>query len=45
MTELKPPHITGATDKEKLEQVIRYLFRLTNELNLALRQLEQQERR
>lgn len=43
MTELKPPHITGATDRERLEQVIRYLFRLTNELNQMLRLLQKQE--
>jgi hypothetical protein len=44
LTELKPPHITGNTEKERLEQVIRYLFQLTKELNLALRQLEQERR-
>lgn len=38
---LRLPNITGATVGERLEQVVRYLFSLVNDLNFALGQREQ----
>lgn len=37
---LRLPSITGATVGERLEQVVRYLFSLVNDLNFALGQTE-----
>ena len=34
-----PPHITGRTTEEKLQQVIRYLWQLTEELNMELERI------
>lgn len=40
---LRLPSITGATVGERLEQVVRYLFSLVNDLNFALGQGEQEK--
>lgn len=40
---LRLPSITGATVGERLEQVVRYLFSLVNDLNFALGQREQEK--
>lgn len=40
---LRLPNITGATVGERLEQVVRYLFSLVNDLNFALGQREQEK--
>jgi hypothetical protein len=31
---IAPPHITGKTTEEKLQQVIRYLWSLAEQLNM-----------
>ena len=31
---LEPPHITGKTTDEKLQQVIKYLWQLVEQLNM-----------
>ena len=31
---LEPPHITGKTTEEKLQQVIKYLWQLVEQLNV-----------
>lgn len=36
MIQLEPPHITGTNTHEQLQQVIRYLHRLTEQLNMEL---------
>ena len=40
MIDIRYPHITGKTDKEKIEQMHRYLVYLVDQLNYALPQLE-----
>lgn len=35
----EPPHITGATTVEQLRQINRYLWNLTEQLNMELDQL------
>lgn len=40
---LRLPNITGDTVGERLEQVVRYLFSLVNDLNFALGQREQEK--
>lgn len=30
--DIRPPHITGSTTEEKVEQLIAYLYRLAREL-------------
>ena len=40
---LRLPNITGATVGERLEQVVRYLFSLVNDLNFALGQRGQEK--
>lgn len=40
---LRLPNITGGTVGERLEQVVRYLFSLVNDLNFALGQREQEK--
>lgn len=42
MIDIRYPHITGKTDKEKIEQMHRYLIYLTDQLNYALQMLETQ---
>ena len=36
MMKIDPPHITGSNTSEQLQQVIRYLHRLTEQLNMEL---------
>ena len=36
MIKIEPPHITGGNTQEQLQQVIRYLHRLTEQLNMEL---------
>jgi len=36
MIKIDPPHIPGANTHEQLQQVIRYLHRLTEQLNMEL---------
>ena len=36
MIQLEPPHITGTNTHEQLQQVIRYLHRLTEQLNMEI---------
>ena len=44
MIKIDPPHITGSNTYEQLQQVIRYLHRLTEQLNIELNaHLEQRE--
>jgi hypothetical protein len=40
MIDIRYPNITGKTDKEKIEQLHRYLIYLADLLNYALPQLE-----
>lgn len=40
MINLKPPHITGATEAEQLAQISSYLRGLVQELNWALSSLD-----
>lgn len=40
MIDIRYPNITGKTDKEKIEQLHRYLIYLADQLNYALPQLE-----
>lgn len=35
----EPPHITGATTEAQLRQINRYLWNLTEQLNMELDQL------
>ena len=37
----EPPHITGSTTQEQLQQVIRYLWRLAEQLNMEQSQKEE----
>lgn len=39
MIKIDPPHITGTNTYEQLQQVVRYLYRLTEQLNMELNQL------
>lgn len=44
MIKIDPPHIPGANTYEQLQQVIRYLHRLAEQLNIELNaHLEQRE--
>ncbi len=44
MIKIDPPRITGGSTSEQLQQVIRYLYRLTEQLNMELNaHLEQRE--
>lgn len=36
MIKIEPPHITGTNTYEQLQQVIRYLHRLTEQLNMEV---------
>lgn len=36
MIKIDPPHITGSNTSEQLQQVIRYLRRLAEQLNMEL---------
>ena len=36
MIKIEPPHITGSNTYEQLQQVIRYLQRLSEQLNIEL---------
>lgn len=36
MIKIEPPHITGSNSYEQLQQVIRYLHRLTEQLNMEV---------
>lgn len=36
MIKIEPPHITGTNTYEQLQQVIRYLQRLTQQLNMEV---------
>ena len=36
MIKIDPPHITGTNTYEQLQQVIRYLYRLAEQLNIEL---------
>lgn len=40
MIDIRYPNITGKTDKEKIEQLHRYLIYLTDQLNYTMHQLE-----
>lgn len=37
---IDPPSVTGETTREQLQQVIRYLYRLAEQLNMAFEELE-----
>lgn len=39
---IDPPHITGANTQEQLRQVIRYLWSLTEQLNMELDRVQAQ---
>lgn len=44
MIKIDPPHITGSNTYEQLQQVIRYLHMLTEQLNMELNaELEQRK--
>lgn len=36
MIKIEPPHITGGDHKEQLQQIQRYLCRLTDQLNVEI---------
>ena len=36
MIKIEPPHITGTNTYEQLQQVIRYLYRLAEQLNMEV---------
>lgn len=36
MIKIEPPHITGTNTYEQLQQVIRYLHKLSEQLNVEL---------
>ena len=36
MIKIEPPHISGSNSHEQLQQVIRYLHRLTEQLNMEV---------
>lgn len=36
MIKIEPPHITGSNSYEQMQQVIRYLHRLTEQLNMEV---------
>ena len=41
MIKIDPPHITGGNAYEQLQQVIRYLHKLTEQLNMELNRKEE----
>ena len=41
MIKIDPPHITGGNVYEQLQQVIRYLHKLTEQLNMELNRKEE----
>ena len=41
MIKIDPPHITGSNTYEQLQQVIRYLNKLTEQLNMELNRKEE----
>ena len=43
MTEFRLPNITAASEKEQLQQLKSYLYRLVEQLNWAFEQLEKQK--
>lgn len=43
MIKIDPPHITGTSPQEQLKQLIRYLHRLTEQLNMELNSQERKE--
>ena len=40
MTHFRLPNITGASEKEQLQQIKSYLYQLIDQLNWAFEQLE-----
>ena len=36
MIKIDPPHITGTNPQEQMKQLIRYLYQLTEQLNMEL---------
>ena len=36
MIKIEPPHISGTNTQERLQQVIRYLYRLAEQLNMEV---------
>lgn len=40
MIDIRYPHITGKTDKEKIDQLHRYLIYLTDQLNYGFQTIE-----
>ena len=40
MMQIRYPNITGKTPEERMEQMERYMRSLVDQLNMALRQLE-----
>lgn len=42
MKELSLPKLSGKTEKEQLEELKSYLYKLVQELNYRLRQLEKE---
>ena len=43
MIKIDPPHITGGNVYEQLQQVIRYLHKLTDQLNMELNEDRKEE--
>ena len=41
MIKIDPPHITGGNTYEQLQQLIRYLNKLTEQLNMELNRKEE----
>ena len=43
MIKIDPPHITATNTYEQLQQVIRYLYKLTEQLNMELNENRKEE--
>ena len=43
MIKIDPPHITGTNSQEQLKQLIRYLYQLTEQLNMELNRERKEE--
>jgi hypothetical protein len=43
MIKIDPPHVTGASDHEKLQQLINYVRRLVEQLNIELNMPQEKE--
>ena len=41
MIKIDPPHITATNPQEQLQQLIRYLYKLTEQLNMELNRKEE----